>query len=167
MNSIRAVLLTALLLAPAYCQDKEAKSLHLTMPKAEATLKAFTKMGELLSSEPALRKQFKALETSLADNEGDEKLGIMVKRLAEKNSRFADVFSKAGIEPQEAAATIQVLMAAAVGDAMLQPGQPIPNDMDPILADNLRFFRQHKEELAPPLRNFQDLNAKVNEDDQK
>jgi hypothetical protein len=48
-----------------------------------------------------------------------------------------------------------------MGDAMLQ-GKPIPKDMDPALAENLKFYRQHKQELTDSFQKLQSLTAKLN-----
>jgi hypothetical protein len=134
----------------------------LTMPKIESTLNAFTNLGELLTSDPALAKQFKAEAKAQSDSDknGDKALPIAVQKMQAKDGRVGAAFSKAGISADEASLVLQNLIAAAIGDGMLQ-GKPIPKDMDPALADNLKFFRQHKDELTASFQKFQDLMAKL------
>lgn len=45
---------------------------------------------------------------------------------------------------------------------MLKPGQPIPKDMDPVVADNIKFYRAHKDELQPAIMKFKTLSRQIN-----
>ncbi len=167
MTFTKTILLVTLLTIPTYCQTKSDKPVRLTMPKVNAAVSGFTNFGELLASDAELRKQSKEIEKSLPGKDDDGKLGLLVKKLQEKDSRVATAFSKAGIPAQEAALTLQMLMVSALGEAMLQPGQPIPKDMDPALADNLKFVREHKAEITPALEKLQALNSKADETSDK
>jgi hypothetical protein len=136
----------------------------LTMPKIQSTLEAFTNLGELLASDPALAKQFKEeakREEGDTDKTGDNALPTALRKLQAKDGRVGAAFSKAGISTDEASLVIGNLVATAMGDAMLQ-GKPIPKDMDPALAENLKFYRQHKQELTDSFQKLQSLTAKLN-----
>jgi hypothetical protein len=162
----KSTLAFALVLIPAFSQTKATDGqqiVRLTLPKLQAALTAFSNFGQLLASDPALAKQYKEINKSLSDKDGDETLGGSLARLQAKDPRVGSAFTKAGISIQEAAPTLQMLMAAAMADAMMQPGQPIPKDMEPALAENLKFYRQHRQELAPSIQKFQALCAQFAE----
>lgn len=135
----------------------------LTMPKIQSTIDAFTNLGELLASDPALAKRFKeeSKKDDDADKHDEQALPNALEKLQAKDGRVGAAFSKAGISVDEASQVFANVFATALGDAMLE-GKPIPKDMDPALAENLKFYRQHKEELTAAFQKLQKLSAKFN-----
>src|SRR5579875_3426361 len=144
----RTLLSLAFLALAGVCQSRAASDVHivrLTMPKVQASLNAFTDFAELLKSNPPLLQAYKEIAKESGDD--DNSMSTALHKLQEKDSRVAVPFAKAGVSPGEAASTLVSLMGAGMQDAALK-GKSLPPDTDPVVLDNLKFYRQNKDALT-------------------
>lgn len=143
-------------------------SFRLSMDKVRATVSALKGLVEVVSADPALQARFKAAKKALPDTNGRDSVSLTAEALIAKEPKIAAVYRKAGITPKEAGMTMETIVGTALGVGMLEAaGKKDAKLPDGFVAENVEFYKAHKEEIMQAFNELKTVNGKLPDDDEE
>lgn len=147
----RVILALTLLTSALYADD----SFRLSMPKVRAMSQAYRNLITAMQSDPQLVERFQAEQKKLKETNGRDTLSMTAERMIASEPKVAAAFRNAAITPKEAGMTMETLLGAAFGVAMMEHSKTEAKLPEGFVAENVQFYKQHKAEIESALKELQ------------
>ncbi len=162
MMSRKLVVAVALFAVSTFAQTKqETDAFRLTMPKVRASITALKNVIEAAAADPALAQRLKAEKDKLDDTNGRDTMSMVAARLESREPKIAAAYRSAGITPKEAGMTMETLVGVMFGSAMLESTKTNAKLPEGFVAENMDFYRQHKNEVMGAFAELKNLSEKA------
>jgi hypothetical protein len=130
-----------------------------TMKKVEDVV---TRLSAAAAKDPAFRNELSALGGSDDEDEdeasGPASLDDMV-ALVNASPEFAKILASAGLASREYLLFTFALLQAGLAESLSDPGAKLPPGTSAVLAENIRWVREHKSEVDRLTADWQRLTA--------